>query len=165
MPEPPTTEESAVPEPGQAEGGNPPETPATTSQAPSPTPGQAGAPLTIPPQSVQDGSTAFLDGGWQSGTGLQDTSGNPLRLGYTFKGGEGAVTMQRSVGEKRQSCTGPAKSVMESGQLVITQGTIRCPDGTTFNAPRVVCKVGAGGQADCEGVNEDGSTFPVSMTR
>lgn len=167
MPEPPAEEESAVPEPGVTEAGRQPETPTATSQPPIPTPapGQTGAPLMIPPQSVQDGSTGFLDGGWQSGTGLQDTSGNPLQLGYTFKGGEGAVTMQRAVGEKKQSCTGPAKSAMESGQLVITQGTIRCPDGTTFNAPRVVCKVGAGGRADCEGVNEDGSTFPVSMTR
>jgi hypothetical protein len=73
--------------------------------------------------------------------------------------------MQRAVGDQKQSCTGSAKSAMESSRLVISQGAIKCPDGTTFNAPRVVCKVGAGGRADCEGVNEDGSTFPVSITR
>jgi hypothetical protein len=129
------------------------------------TPEGESAPLTIPAGSVQDGDTSFLDGGWQSSTGLQDTSGNPIQLGYNFKGGEGSVTMQRAVGDQKQSCTGAAKSAMESGQLVINQGAIRCPDGTTFNAPRVVCKVGAGGRADCEGVNEDGSTFPVSITR
>ncbi len=170
MPTPPGTEGPAVPEPGQPETGTPPETPAApgaASQGASPplASDQAGAPLMIPPQSVQDGSTRFMDGGWQSGTGLQDTSGNPIQLGYDFKEGEGAVTMQRAVGDKKQACTGPAKSAMEGGRLVITQGTIQCPDGTTFNAPRVVCKVGAGGRAECEGVNEDGSTFPVSMTR
>jgi hypothetical protein len=140
-----------------------PETSAMTD--PTPAPEGESAPLTIPDGSVQDGDTSFLDGGWRSSTGLQDTSGNPIQLGYTFKGGEGSVTMQRAVGDQTQSCTGAAKSAMESGQLVINQGAIRCPDGTTFNAPRVVCKVGAGGRADCEGVNEDGSTFPVSITR
>jgi hypothetical protein len=140
-----------------------PETSAITD--PTPAPEGESAPLTIPDGSVQDGDTSFLDGGWRSSTGLQDTSGNPIQLGYNFKGGEGSVTMQRAVGDQTQSCTGAAKSAMESGQLVINQGAIRCPDGTTFNAPRVVCKVGAGGRADCEGVNEDGSTFPVSITR
>lgn len=124
-----------------------------------------GAPLTIPESSARDGDTSFLDGGWRSNTGLQDDSGNPLKLGYDFKGGEGAVTMHRSVGSQKQTCTGPAKSAMQDGQLVITQGNIQCPDNTTFSAPRVVCKMGAGGSADCVGVNEDGSTFPVSITR
>jgi hypothetical protein len=170
LPEPPATDEAGLPEPpGTADPAASPDEiglpePQGTAD-PARTPEQAGAPLTIPAQSVQDGDTSFLDGGWQSSTGLQDTSGNPIQLGYNFKGGEGAVTMQRAVGDQKQACTGPAKSTLESSQLVITQGAIRCPDGTTFNAPRVVCKVGAGGRADCEGMNEDGSTFPVSITR
>lgn len=178
QPEAPATDESGVPEAppvtdpaatsGEArdESGDetgPPSASAMTD--PRRAPEGKSAPLTIPGGSVQDGDTSFLDGGWRSSTGLQDTSGNPIQLGYTFKGGEGSVTMQRAVGDQKQSCTGVAKSAMESSRLVITQGAIKCPDGTTFNAPRVVCKVGAGGRADCEGVNEDGSTFPVSITR
>lgn len=181
QPDPSATDETGLPEPAATDEAGQPEPPempdpaATSDQAGQPEPpatsdpgmsqGEDGVPLTIPAQSVRDGDTAFLDGGWQSGTGLQDTSGNPIQLGYTFKGGEGAVTMQRAVGDRQQTCTGPARSAMESGQLVITQGAIQCPDGTTFNAPRVVCTVGAGGRADCEGANEDGTAFPVSITR
>jgi hypothetical protein len=160
---PEATDETGQPEAPATDESSQPEAPAMTD--PTRTPEGESAPLTIPARSVQDGDTSFLDGGWQSSTGLQDTSGNPIQLGYNFKGGEGSVTMQRTVGDQKQSCAGPAKSAMESSRLVITQGAIRCPDGTTFNAPRVVCKVGAEGRADCEGVNEDGSTFPVSITR
>jgi hypothetical protein len=171
QPEAPATDESGVPEPPPM--ADPAATPGETGDetgqpgvaAATPAPEGSSAPLTIPAKSVQDGDTSFLDGGWRSSTGLQDTSGNPIQLGYTFKGGQGSVTMQRAVGDQKQSCTGSAKSAMESSRLVISQGAIKCPDGTTFNAPRVVCKVGAGGRADCEGVNEDGSTFPVSITR
>lgn len=151
--------------PGKPPGETPPgETPSAADAPGAGSPAPA-SPLTIPEQAARSGDTGFLDGPWRSDTGLTDSSGNPLQLGYDFKDGKGTVNLQRTVGDQRSVCSGPASPVMQGGALVITQGQIRCKDGTTFNAPKLVCKMGAGGRANCEGANEDGTTFPVDIKR
>jgi hypothetical protein len=152
----------AAPSPGEA-----PASPGVPDAAPGSAPGAApgGTPLSIPETAARSGDTGFLDGRWRSDTGLQDKAGNPIQLGYEFKGGTGQVKLDRTVGGQRGVCTGPAAPAMQGGNLVITQGRIRCADGTTFDAPKVVCTMGAGGRAQCEGANVDGTTFPVEITR
>lgn len=137
----------------------------TPSTAPDARTGVPSAPLSIPEQAARTGDTSFLDGAWRSDAGLTDSSGNPIQLGYDFKDGKGTVKLDRAVGDQRSVCTGPATPVMNDGELVITQGQIRCADGTTFNAPKVVCTMGADGRANCEGANDDGTTFGVDITR
>lgn len=167
---PPVAPEEPAPEPAPEQVPSPGEAP-TPPSLPDGTPGSApggapgGTPLSIPETAARSGDTGFLDGRWRSDTGLQDKAGNPIQLGYEFKGGTGQVKLDRTVGGQRGVCTGPASPTMQGGNLVITQGRIRCADGTTFDAPKVVCTMGAGGRAQCEGANVDGTTFPVEITR
>lgn len=143
-------------------------------QIPQPPPGaippQAGAagvgkPLTIPDTAVKEGSTAFLEGDWRSITGLRDRAGNPVTLNYSFKNGQGAVSLERTVGGATQKCAGLATAAMKNGQLSIDQRSVICADGTAFNDSRVQCSVGAGGQAECRGVNADGTGYDVRIVK
>jgi hypothetical protein len=130
-----------------------------------PPPGVPETPLTIPDRAVRDGSTEFLKGQWRSITGLQDRDGNPVTLNYRFQNGQGTVGLDRAVGGRRETCTGQARSTMRDGTLVIGQKGIRCPDGTTFQDSDVECRVGAGGQAECRGVNTDGTGYDVRIVK
>lgn len=185
-PVPPEAAQPPASDKQSGETGKPPEAPPSGDGAkqpppvtpPSPTPppgsqsnaGKAGAgapgtPLSIPPAAVRDGSTGFLDGAWRSITGLQDKAGNPVDLSYQFSKGEGPVTLRRSVGGQQQTCTGAVGSAMQGGQLTINQGEVRCPDGTVFQKSRVVCTPGSDGQANCQGINENGSTYDVDIVK
>lgn len=147
----------------QANQGKPPSPPESPSQRPRDA--GSGSPLVIPQAAVRNGSTAFLDGQWRSMTGLRDRSGNPVVLNYSFKDGEGKVDLDRSVGGVSQKCAGRAMAAMSSGQLQINQQDVRCADGTTFTDSKVRCKVGDGGQAECRGINADGSDYDVRIVK
>lgn len=151
-------QQPVTPPPATPPSGNQPGATGAGAQAP-------GTPLSIPPAAVKDGNTGFLDGAWRSITGLQDKAGNPVDLSYQFNKGEGPVTLRRSVGGQQQTCTGAVGSAMQSGQLTINQGEVRCPDGTVFQKSRVVCTPGADGQAKCQGINENGSTYDVDIVK
>ncbi len=73
--------------------------------------------------------------------------------------------MRRSVGGQQQTCTGTVGSAMEGGRLVLDQGRVRCPDGTVFEKSKVACSPGAGGQAKCQGINENGGTYDVDIVK
>ena len=124
-----------------------------------------GTPLSIPQAAIRDGDTGFLNGAWRSITGLQDKAGNPVDLSYDFNNGQGPVTLRRSVGGQQQTCTGQVGSYMDGGRLTIDQSQVRCPDGSVFQKSRVVCTPGAGGQAKCQGINENGSTYDVDIVK
>lgn len=124
-----------------------------------------GTPLSIPQGALKAGNTDFLNGAWRSITGLQDRSGNPIELNYDFQNGQGKVSLQRGVGGQQQSCAGQAGTVVEGGKLIINQKAIRCPDGTTFQDSKVQCSVGADGKAHCQGLNDDGSAYDVSIVK
>ena len=127
--------------------------------------GAPGTPLTIPEKAVREGDTRFLDGAWRSITGLQDKSGNPVDLSYEFRNGQGPVTLRRSVGGQQQTCTGTVNSAMQGGRLILDQGQVSCPDGTVFEKSRVACAPGADGNAKCQGINENGSTYDVDIVK
>lgn len=126
----------------------------------------SGAPLTIPKEAARKGSTDFLNGQWQSVTGLQDSSGNPVQLQYDFKGKEGMARLKRSVGGKEMECTAPVTSSFSGSKLVIDQaGDIRCPDGSSIQRSKVECATDPQGHAVCKGKNPDGSDYNVRITK
>ncbi|CAI8866295.1 SrfA family protein [Methylococcus capsulatus] len=126
----------------------------------------SGAPLTIPKEAARKGSTDFLNGQWQSVTGLQDSSGNPIRLEYDFKGKDGMARLKRSVGGKEMECTAPVTSSFSGSRLVIDQaGDIRCPDGSSIQRSKVECTTDPQGHAVCKGRNPDGSDYKVRITK
>lgn len=152
--------------PGEQQPGEPsPDMEKPGSEQPAPSETAAQQTLTIPDQAVKDGSTEFLRGQWRSTTSLRDTQGKPIGLSYDFQNGKGTVNLQRSVGGRTVTCAGQASSSMQNGKLVIDQRGIRCPDGTTFQNSQVECAVGAGGKADCQGKNEDGSAYDVNIAK
>lgn len=125
-----------------------------------------GAPLTIPEEAARQKSTDFLHGQWQSVTGLQDSSGNPVRLEYDFRGREGMARLKRSVGGKEMECTAPVSSSFSGSKLVIDQaGDIRCPDGSSIQRSKVECVTDPKGHAVCKGKNPDGSDYNVRITK
>jgi hypothetical protein len=126
--------------------------------------GQRGNPLLIPDSAASTGSTRFLDGSWNAGTGIQDAAtGRPLRLEYDFSqgNGQGKVTIKRGDGVQ---CSSPVAAQMQGKNLQINdRGLAKCSDGSTMALPRVTCVTNASGQADCQGRYDNGTSFPVSM--
>lgn len=126
----------------------------------------AGAPLVIPKDAARNGSTDFMNGNWQSVTGLQDANGNPVKLEYAFKNGQGTAKLHHSAGGKEQECTAGVRSSFKGSTLMIDQtDDIRCPDGTRFQRSAVECATNAQGRAECKGRNQDGSAYQVRINK
>lgn len=147
------------PEQAKAQEGPPPAGAASETAPPK------GTPLSIPPQAAESGSTEFLNGQWRSITGLQDKSGNPVQLEYSFKDGQGTATLKRSAQSGEQTCTAPVRPSLQQGKLSIEQSSIRCPDGTVFNPSRVECAPDPTGHAICRGRYEDGNHYDVKIVK
>ncbi|WP_233234757.1 SrfA family protein [Bordetella sp. LUAb4] len=115
------------------------------------------------PASTRDGKADFLNGNWRAGAGIQDRdTGEPLRLQYQFKNGEGQVTLNRHNGVQ---CTAPVSAAMNQGSLSIRNGAAaKCSDGGTYDMPLIQCKPGAKDIASCAG-NYGDDQFPMSMRR
>lgn len=138
--------------------------------APAAEPGKPTAPpqpetkdaLQIPPNAA-DGNADFLNGNWRAGAGIQDRdTGEPLRLHYQFKNGEGQVTLNRHNGVQ---CVAPVSAAMNKGSLSISNSVeAKCSDGGTFNMPLVQCKPAANNIAACDG-NYGNERFPMAMSR
>lgn len=138
--------------------------------APAAEPGKPAAPpqpeakdaLQIP-VNAPDGNADFLNGNWRAGAGIQDRdTGEPLRLHYQFKNGEGQVTLNRHNGVQ---CVAPVSAAMNKGSLSISNGVeAKCSDGGTFNMPLVQCKPTANNIAACDG-NYGTERFPMAMSR
>jgi len=128
--------------------------------------GAAGAPLTIPKDAAKTGSTDFMNGRWQSVTGLQDADGNPVRLEYEFAKGQGTARLRHRAGGKEQECTAAVRSSFKGSKLMIEQADdIRCPDGTRFQRSAVECATNPQGRAECQGKNQDGSAYQVRINK
>ena len=151
---------------------NPPNTvanPNTTNQRRDPNSagtGQQGNPLVIPDSATSTGSTRFLDGSWSAGAGIQDAvTGRPVRLEYDLSqgNGQGKVTIKRGDGVQ---CSSPVAPQMQGKNVQMhDRGVATCSDGSTMALPKVTCVTNANGQADCQGRNDNGTTFPVSIRR
>jgi len=132
----------------------------------SPGTGQQGNPLVIPDSAASTGSTRFLDGSWSAGAGIQDAvTGRPVRLEYDLSqgNGQGKVTIKRGDGVQ---CSSPVAPQMQGNNVQMhDRGIAKCSDGSTMALPKVTCVTNANGQADCQGRNDNGTTFPVSIRR
>ncbi|RYU59906.1 hypothetical protein EWI61_07385 [Methylolobus aquaticus] len=128
--------------------------------------GAPGAPLTIPKDAAKTGSTDFMNGRWQSVTGLQDAEGNPVRLEYEFAKGQGTAKLRHRAGGKEQECSAAVRSSFKGSKLMIEQADdIRCPDGTRFQRSAVECATNPQGRAECQGRNQDGSAYQVRINK
>lgn len=143
----------------------PPASPHSTDIAPSNSTPQDPAPqgkvLTIPP-TIANGPAQFLDGDWKVNGGIQDTqTGKPLQLQYSFKNGEGHVSLRQSNGVM---CQGAASGVMKDGQLSINNlGQAECADGSSYMIPQIECQPRTDNGTDCVGRNEGEQQFPIKM--
>lgn len=157
-----------VPEAAPAEGANaqpepiaPVEPGVGNVTPPTPAGGQA-APLTIPAEALAQGNTDFLNGRWHAGAGIQDRrTGKPLSLSYQLNNGQGEVRMTRGDGV---ACRGAVNAAIQAGQLAINnQGEATCSDGSVYKMPEILCVPGAQSAADCKGLYDENTLFPISM--
>ncbi|PXZ08506.1 hypothetical protein DKK70_01680 [Gilliamella apicola] len=120
--------------------------------------------LTLPADVLKQGSTNFLNGQWSVGAGIQDkATGKPLQLSYNFNQGNGDVTLTRSDGVK---CTGNVGSGIQNGNLNIAgNNEAICSDNTKYKLPSIQCKPGKNNQADCQGMYDNGTSFPITMKK
>lgn len=119
-----------------------------------------GEPLTLPPQAA-DGKADFLNGDWRVRAGIQDrNTGEPLRLQYQFKEGQGHVTVNRHNGVR---CQAPVSAAVVGGALNITSSAAAaCNDGSTYDMPAIRCKSGEQAVAACMG-HYGQEQFPLTM--
>lgn len=141
------------PESNNSNQGNSPDTNANQSQN-----------LALPTDALKQGSTNFLNGQWSVGAGIQDkATGKPLQLSYNFNQGNGEVTLTRSDGVK---CVGKVGSGIQNANLNIVGNTeATCSDNTKYKLPNIQCKPGKNNQADCQGVYDNGTSFPITMKK
>ena len=102
------------------------------------------------PTDARDGNADFLNGNWRAGAGIQDRdTGEPLRLHYQFKNGEG-----RSRSIAITACNVRRRSALQwtKGALSISNSVAaRCTDGGTYDMPLIQCKPGMTNIASCAG--------------
>ena len=120
--------------------------------------------LALPADVLKQGSTNFLNGQWSVGAGIQDkATGKPLQLSYNFNQGNGEVTVTRSDGVK---CVGKVGTGIQNANLNITGNTEAiCSDNTKYQLPKIQCKSGKNNQADCQGIYDNGTSFPITMKK
>lgn len=123
---------------------------------------RAQQPLQLNQDSLNSDNLTFLDGRWNAGTGIQDSStGKPLRLSYEFSDGQGQVEVQRGDGV---TCKGDVSAAMVTGALHIDSKSIsNCSDGSTYQLPNIQCLPGATDIAECRGLYDNGKDFPVTI--
>lgn len=173
--DPPKPEDQATPEnqtqdppaPEQDQD-QPQDTPTDPPPADTPSP-QDGQPLEIPPAQSPEagtGGVGFMQGEWKSDGGLVDEkSGKPLDQRYKFDDkGEGEVIIRQGDGTQ---CRGGARASRSAdGGLRITEtGPLACGDGSSYAPSVTECKPSASGKTICTGVNPDGSTYSVEVTK
>ena len=120
--------------------------------------------LTLSPDQIKQGSTKFLDGQWSVSGGIQDkATGKPLQLSYELKDGNGQVTVTRSDGVK---CVGQVDSGIQNANLSIgSNNQAICSDNSKYQLPKIQCKSGNNNQADCQGIYDNGTSFPITMKK
>lgn len=62
------------------------------------------------------------------------------------------------------SCETGVNSNTVKGQLQINAvGNAKCTDGSSYELPKVTCKAGNSGNADCRGSYGEGKSFPIQI--
>ncbi len=120
-------------------------------------------PLEIPKNPAENKSLDFLDGSWQANSGLMDAQGRPVNLEYNFKDGKGSVKIRKNDGTV---CSGKVEASMKDSELGFSDtGTIKCPNGKSFQPAKVQCKVNSANQTICEGSYKNGAKFNMDVTK
>ena len=122
------------------------------------------SPLIIPPQAVAANDPSFLNGKWNSTSGLMDgRTGLPVTMEQEFKNGTGKTTIRRGDGTV---CVGNNTATMQGGKLVIVgDDDAKCSDGSHYGRMRVECRPGKDGRAVCVGKQASGPDYSVDMRR
>jgi len=131
-----------------------------------------GAPLTIPEEACEIGSTTFFDGSWQSiSKHTEYRTGAPLVVHLDIRGGRGRVTRYVQSGSSYYTCTGPVTVTMRTGsncELIIadTRRAI-CHSGQISYWERTLrtCSVGSDRAVTCRGEQETLPSFKMTIKR
>jgi hypothetical protein len=110
-----------------------------------------GEDLKIPEDARKNNDMGFLEGCWNSDSGLVDSSGDPVIVTYCFDDkGNGTRAISRK--QKGDRCAGSVRARFDrSGKLLIDADGAACPRGSAFVPHRVECLPGTGGDANCNG--------------
>ena len=108
--------------------------------------------LNIPADAAKKNDLSFLEGCWQSDTGLfSHPSNTPIIAEYGFdKKGQGRRFVRE---ENGQVCSGPATARFEGNRLVWRAGTAPCPRGNQYVPQQVQC-TGNDKSTRCQGVEQ-----------
>lgn len=150
----------------------PPEPPASEPPPAEPPPAEPAPqdqPLNLPPPdspAAGPGSVGFLQGEWKSDGGLVDqSSGRPLDQRYRFDDqGQGQAVIRRADGSECQAAA-TATRTADGGLRIAEQGPLSCPDGSSYAPSVTECRPDTDGRTTCVGVNPDGSTYNVGISR
>ncbi|MWP47132.1 SrfA family protein [Gilliamella sp. Pas-s27] len=120
--------------------------------------------LALPADAITQGSTKFLNGQWSVNGGIQDkTTGKPLQLSYNFNDGNGEVTVTRSDGVK---CVGKVGTNIKDANLAIAGNSEAiCSDNSKYQLPSIQCTPGNNNKANCQGIYNNGTSFPITMKK
>jgi hypothetical protein len=155
----PDKEEAETPPPSLAD--LMPVTPEPEPEAPAPQPKpepkpkapaqKKGEDLKIPEDARKNKDMRFLEGCWNSDSGLMDSSGDPVTVTYCFDDkGNGTRAINRK--QRGDRCAGSVRARFDaSGKLLIDADGAACPRGSAFVPHRVECLPGTGGDARCNG--------------
>lgn len=111
-----------------------------------------GSDLEIPEDAARTNDLSFLEGCWESETGLVDLLyRQPLRVEYCFdRRGRGRHYWHMGNG---QNCQGQLTGRFRGNRLAMEASTAPCPDGTRFDAQEVEC-TGSGHTTYCRGQDQ-----------
>ncbi len=122
--------------------------------------------LNIPEDARRRGDTSFMEGCWNSVTGLLNAkTKEPVQIEYCFGAdGEGTATLTERNGRQ---CVAPARAhFTDQGTLELEElGDLDCGDGQGYSRNRVQCDAEAGGQARCEGISRNNHRWHAEVRR
>ncbi|MDO5537214.1 MAG: SrfA family protein [Desulfovibrionaceae bacterium] len=128
-------------------------TPVIIPEEPKPEPPKTrkGDALNIPKAAEKERDLSFLEGCWESSTGLVNREKQfDIKVEYCFdKKGRGKRHVHE-VGASGQKCTGTARARFSGGRLYIEDHGASCPRGGGYNSGTVVC-TGSGSSTTCRG--------------
>ena len=159
-PEPPVEQPKEKPKPQEKPQEKPKPQPQEKPQPkedPKPRPLAKGEDLRIPPDANKNNDMSFLEGCWDSDSGLYSTkTGEPIKVKYCFDGnGNGSRAITKS--ETGERCTGSVRAKFDSsGRLHMEADGAPCAKGGSFVPHSVDCTQGGAGKAECYGQERGG---------
>ncbi len=144
--------------------GTPVEPPAEP-ETPRDTP-KKGENMEIPDDAAKKNDFSFLDGCWESETGMvrySDRSAVIVELCFNKKG-KGKRLIHEVGDKKGHTCKGKASARFKGNTLYIKTGEAYCPRGSVYSPNTIVC-TGSGNTTRCHGVEETGLEWDAEFHR